>query len=49
MKRGDLTHAEAYFAQAMQMSPAFYDKADRNLKFLQEMRKLQKVADGKAG
>lgn len=49
MKRGDLGHAEAYFAQAMQMSPAFYDKADRNLKYLQEMKKLQKLADGKAG
>lgn len=40
MKRGDLGHAEAYFAQAMQLSPAFYDKADRNLKFLRDMRKL---------
>lgn len=49
MKRGDLNHAEAYFAQAMQMSPAFYDKADRNLKFLNEMKKLQKVADTKNG
>jgi Flp pilus assembly protein TadD len=45
MKRGDLNHAEAYFAQAMQLSPAFYDKADRNLRFLHEMRKLQSVAD----
>ena len=49
MKRGDLSHAEAYFAQAMQMSPAFYDKADRNLKYLYEMRKLQKLADMKKG
>jgi len=40
MQRGDLGHAEAYFAQAMQLSPAFYDKADRNLNFLHDMKKL---------
>ncbi|MGI9386254.1 MAG: tetratricopeptide repeat protein [Methyloligellaceae bacterium] len=44
MKRGDYRHAEAYFVQAKQSSPAFYDKADRNLKFLQQVRKLQNVA-----
>jgi Flp pilus assembly protein TadD len=49
MKRGDLNHAEAYFAQAMQMSPAFYDKADRNLKFLQELKKLEKIAASQKG
>jgi Flp pilus assembly protein TadD len=49
MKRGDLSHAEAYFAQAMQLSPAFYDKADRNLKFLHELKQLQKVADTNRG
>ena len=48
MKRGDLGHAEAYFAQAMQLSPAFYDKADRNLKFLRDMKKLdQRVSAAK--
>ncbi len=48
MKRGDLGHAEAYFAQAMQLSPAFYDKADRNLKFLRDMKKLgQHITDAK--
>lgn len=49
MKRGDLNHAEAYFAQAMQMSPAFYDKADRNLKFLQELKKLETIANSQKG
>lgn len=49
MNRGDLNHAEAYFAQAMQMSPAFYDKADRNLKFLQELKKLETIANRQKG
>jgi Flp pilus assembly protein TadD len=47
MQRGDMSHAEAYFVQAMQTSPVFYDKADRNLKFLIETKKLQKVAETK--
>ena len=43
MNRGDYRHAEAYFVQAKQSSPAFYDKADRNLRFLQQLRKLKNV------
>ena len=49
MQRGDLSYAEAYFAQAMQLSPAFYDKADRNLKVLNALRQLQKNADTSKG
>lgn len=43
-KRGDYEKAEAYFVQAMQSSPAFYPKADRNLRMLKAARRVQNVA-----
>lgn len=48
MKRGDYEGAEAYLAQAMQLSPAYYAKAAENLAYLRQIRKIEEVAPKKA-
>ena len=40
MKRGDYEGAEAYLAQAIQLSPAYYAKAAQNLAYLRQIRKI---------
>jgi Flp pilus assembly protein TadD len=47
MKRGDYEGAEAYLAQAMQLSPAYYAKAAENLAYLRQIRKIEEVAPKK--
>ena len=47
LKRGDYEGAEAYLAQAMQLSPAYYAKAAENLAYLRQIRKIEKVAPKK--
>lgn len=43
-KRGDYERAESFFVEAMRLSPAFYAKADRNLRLLQQVRKSENLA-----
>lgn len=47
MKRGDYEGAEAYLAQAMQLSPAYYAKAAENLAYLRQIRKIEELAPRK--
>jgi len=47
MKRGDYEGAEAYLAQAMQLSPAYYAKAAEKLAYLRQIRKIEEVAPKK--
>lgn len=44
MKRGDYEGAEAYLAQAMQLSPSYYTKAAENLAYLHQIRKIEGIA-----
>lgn len=44
LQRDELEIAEAYFVRAMQSSPSFYDKADRNLRYLRHLREMKRVA-----
>jgi len=43
MKRGDYEFAEAYLAQAMQMSPSYYAKAAENLEYLRQLKRAEKA------
>lgn len=38
--RGDLSHAEAYFLRAMEASPAYQEKAARNLQMLSSLKRV---------
>ena len=41
MKKGNCARAELYFTQAMKASPAHYDKAQRNLQYVRQLRSAQ--------
>jgi Flp pilus assembly protein TadD len=43
MKRGDYEFAEAYLAQAMQMSPSYYAKAAENMEYLKQLKHAEKA------
>jgi len=49
MKRGDYEGAEAYLAQAMQLSPTYYAKAAENLAYLRQIRNIEVTTPKKKG